>query len=314
MKKTLSIIIVLLICGVSLGLPDSPEAKDSNTPACEPNTVSAQTAESDSGPTIVLGYDENSKSNPIFSFMYFVPMISPTMVEMEISANCLQKGRFVSHKIEHDDNSFTVISEFEIKGTGYYKNCFDPEEIIKWQLIHRNEGDRLTKILDYIKFEGQAFGRLEISGTITNGIKDVTKVKAYFNNKDTKSPVTIGFYDIYAENGEFKYANATNQTVVRINALTFRKGEGEPKMEVEIASVAQNEECDSYWANLKGKIATFFLAPLEINYEGNQSMLEFGLALAEKKESFTFTKAKNLKQNEVTRQQFALKSVDSDKI
>ena len=310
----LSFIIVLFICGVSLGSSCGSEAKG-GAPSCEPNTVSyTEITDSNTGPTILLGYNENSKSNPIFSFMYFVPMISPTMVEMEISPNCLQKGRFVSHKIEYDGDKFEVISEFEINGTGHYKNCFDPEEIIKWNIKHRNEGDRLTKILDYIKFEGQAFGRLEISGTITDGIKEVKQVKAYFNNKDTKSPVTIGIYDIYAKDGEFKYTIATNRTVVRVNALTFQKSQGEPKMDIEIASLSQDEDCDSLWATLKGKIANFFLNPLEINSEGNQSMLEFGLALTEKKESFTFTKAKNLKQNEATRQQFALKSSDSSEI
>ena len=314
MKKISSIIIILFICGVSSGLPSRPDVKGS-APSCEPNAVlSTETPENNTGPTILLGYNENSRSNPIFSFMYFVPMISPTTVEMEISQNCQQKGRFVSHKIEYEGSSFKVISEFEIVGAGYYKNCFDPEETIEWNRKHRNEGDRQTTILDYIKLDGKTFGRLEISGTITDGIKEVAQVKVYFNNKDTKSPVTIGVYDVHAENGEFKYANATNRTVVRVNALTFQKSQDKPKMDIEIASISQDEDCDSLWASIKGKIATFFLNPLEINSEGNQSMMDFGLALTEKRESFTFTKAKNLRQNEATRQQFALKSSDSAEI
>lgn len=312
MRKLSILFVVLSICYVSLALPSRSESGDA-APACEPNNVSAtKCVEPETGPTILLGYNENSKSNPIFSFMYFVPMISPTTVEMEISPNCLQNARFVSHKIEYDGNNFIVISEFEIKGTGYYKNCFDPDEIMKWMAKNRGETTKLTKNLEYIKFEGQAYGRLEISGTITNGVKDVSEIKAYFNNKDTKSPVTIGIYDVCIdEKGVLKFENAINRKVVRVNALTFRKSAGEPKMEIEIASIAQNEECDSLWANVKGKIANFFLNPLEINPQGNESMLELGLALAEKKESFTFAKAKNLKQNEVTRQQFALKSSDS---
>jgi hypothetical protein len=50
-----------------------------------------------------------------------------------------------------------------------------------------------------------------------------------------------------------------------------------------------------FWGKLKGAIANLFIKPLEIDKLGNDTMLDFGCALFNEKETFTFPNAKNLK-------------------
>ena len=51
------------------------------------------------GPTILLGYSkEGFKKNLISSFMYFIPLISPTLVDRETSANNEQQVGIVKYE------------------------------------------------------------------------------------------------------------------------------------------------------------------------------------------------------------------------
>jgi hypothetical protein len=90
-----------------------------------------------------------------------------------------------------------------------------------------------------------------------------------------------------------------NEMVARVNMLTFKRNPGPPKMEVSLGSIKRADASDGLWQNflggLKGVTANFFLPPLNIEPEGQQTMLDFGLALASKKSDFSFPEATRLK-------------------
>ena len=68
-------------------------------------------------------------------------------------------------------------------------------------------------MLDYIKFDGEGFGRLEIKGAMTGSTPTVTEVAMQFNARGHKSPVTIGLYDIKPKDGQYKYENRSNRDI-----------------------------------------------------------------------------------------------------
>jgi hypothetical protein len=86
--------------------------------------------------------------------------------------------------------------------------------------------------------------------------------------------------------------------VARVNALTFRQKSDPPKMEVTLASVKRKDAGDGLWANfvgsLKGEAVNMLLPPLTITMDGHKTMLEFGMALAQQKPTFTFPFASRL--------------------
>ena len=63
-------------------------------------------------------------------------------------------------------------------------------------LPEMKKGAPLTNVLDYIKFEGEGMGRIEVKGTIDGNTETVTQVDLRFNTRGQKSPVTIGLYSI----------------------------------------------------------------------------------------------------------------------
>jgi hypothetical protein len=108
--------------------------------------------------------------------------------------------------------------------------------------------------------------------------------------------VSIGLADLlYREN----HLCITNEIVARVNALTFRKTEGRPRMAVTVSSVKRKEAGDSFWQKLKGGVAgtlaNFFIKPLPVESTGNDAMLDFGGALTGKEAQFTFPRARNLR-------------------
>ena len=151
-------------------------------------------------------------------------------------------------------------------------------------------------MLDYIKFEGEGFGRIEVKGTVTGSTETVTEVDLQFNARGHKSPVTVGLYDVKPKDGQYKYENRSNQIVARVNELIFKKS-NDPRMGMKLASINKTEESDSYWGSIKGAIANLFISPTEVDKLGNQTMLDFGYTLLKQKPTFTFPKAKHLKEN-----------------
>lgn len=260
----------------------------------EPNDVN--------GPTVEL-FDGAGKypENELADFMYFVPLISPVPVGSLTNVDNEQKGHLLSYKAERKNGGFKVTCEFRMKGDGFYLNRFDPDAMIEWNTQHTVKKDVLNNILNYIKFEGQGFGRIEVEGSIKDSKMTAEKVDVYFNARGAKSPVTIGLFDVdltEQKNGHYK---RSNYKVARITTLSFRRSEQEPKLGIKISAVGRDEDSLGALEKVKGFIGNFFIDPIVVDKLGNQTMLDFGIALFEKEEKFTFPKAKNLKSERETK-------------
>ena len=253
-------------------------------------------AKESNGPTILLDYrQEGFIKNPISSFMYFVPLISRTLVDREISANNDQQVGIIKYEKNVTSESFRVVCEFEISGRGFHKTTYDAEGMIKAHIDDSEKGESLTHILDYIKVEGEGFGRVEVNGTMTGSTPSVTEVYMEFTGRGHKSPVTVGLYDIRQKEGQYKYENRSNQIIARVNSLVFKKTEKTPRLGITLASIRDQSESDGLFGAVKGAIANLFIRPPKVAKLGNETMLDFGRALLEQKSVFTFPKAKNIK-------------------
>ncbi len=262
------------------------------TPHC------AAGVESDSdGPSVLLGYSEDDfQKNPIADFMYFVPLIAPTLVDNISSVNNQQQVGIVSYNKKLAAKSFYLACEFKIVGTGFHKNTFDPEGMIAEHLYELKKSKSLSGLLDYIKFEGEGFGRIEVRGIRDGSEYTVTEIDLKFNARGHKSPVTIGLYDVKPKDGEVKYANRFNEVTARVNTLSFRKTEDTPRMGIKVASITDAEGSEGFFSSIKGLIANLIITPSEIERLGNEAMLDFGHALLNQKPAFTFPIAKNIKE------------------
>lgn len=255
-----------------------------------------------SGPTVILSYGKESLGkSPISSFMYFVPLISPALVDRQTSADNQQEVVVASYIRKIDAQSFYVACDFEIRGKGFHQNTFDPAGMIAARTRNLEYNTTLKHALDYIRCEGEGFGRIEIKGTIDDLTETVTEVGLQFNARGRESPVTIGLYDIKPKDGEYKYENRTNKLAARVNTITFKRGGRLPKlprMEVKVASITARPAVPSgFFARLRGAIANLLIEPSKITELGNETMLNFGYALLKKKSEFTFPKAKNIRKD-----------------
>jgi hypothetical protein len=252
------------------------------------------------GPTLLLSYSkETFKPNPIGSFMYFVPLIAPTLVDSISSADNSQQVGFTSYQRTVTSKSFDVVCEFEILGTGFHENTFDPAGMIAAHTDGLKKGKVATNLLDYIKFEGDCYGVIKVKGEVAESVMTVTEVEMQFNARGHQSPVTIGLYDVPARDGQYRYENRTNQAVARVNTLVFKKSEEDPRMEIKVASVGESPDVGGFWANLKGAIANLLIKPIKVEKIGNDTMLQFGYALAKQESTFTFPRARNIKESKI---------------
>jgi hypothetical protein len=282
--------VVLLMAGVGI-------SSDLNNPARGAGSEPVGDVNDANGPTVMLSYSRRTfEKNPISSFMYFIPLISPTLVDRETIANNEQQTGIISYKRTVTSNSFYVTCEFEILGKGFHKVTFDLAGMIETHTGELKQGESLINMLDYIKFEGEGFGRIEVKGTITGSTETVTEVNMKFNARGQKSPVTIGLYDIKPKDGEYKYENRLNQIVARVNSLIFKKSSN-PRMGMKLASINKAEKSDTFVGSAKGLIANLFISPTEVTKLGNDTMLDFGCTLLKQKPVFTFPKAKNIKES-----------------
>lgn len=256
------------------------------------------------GPTLQFDYGQGvSPTNLICQFMYFVPLISPEPVSMLVSPDNTQGARLLSIHCRTNKNTFITRCEFEFVGSGSLQNVFDLSEVIQ---RHRNElhaGQTVTKQLGAISVTGTGFCTVEISGTSTNGILDVSKVQLHFDAHGKISPVTINLQDLCYRDGEVRIEN---EIIARINSLTFQRAKGPPKMEVALDSIKRKNASENLWQNfmggLKGSLANLFVPPLKIQAEGQQAMLGFGRALAMQQTTFTFPLASRLKNGPAAKQ------------
>jgi len=289
-KKLLTICFIVLFCtSLTFGRNNKP---------IDPQTtqISLLSRQNQSGPTIFLDLDKKQpRENSAKAFMYFVPLIAPVQVQSEISTNNQQKTSITSVRRERDKNSFEAECEFVMTGSGYQKNIFDPAQIIEKTLEDVKKPKSLKNIIDYIEFDGQGTGRVKIKGTISDGIEKVNSVKIVFNANGYKSPVTVGLYDVHNQQGQYKYENRHSQKVARVNSLTFKSGQAQPRMSLTLAAISNQGKKEGFCSRLKGKIANLFIKPLKVDAVGNEAMLDFGYALYSKHASFTFPRARNLK-------------------
>jgi len=262
------------------------------------NNKPATDINASNGPTVTLSYSSQTpEKNSFASFMYFVPLVSPTLVDVETSADNRQQAGTVSYVKKVTSKTFYVSCEFEMTGNGFHKYTFDDEEVITAHTGELKKGQTLVRMIDYMKFDGAGFGRIEVKGTISGSTRTVTEVDLYFNARGRKSPVTIGLYDVKPVDGLYKYENRTNELVARVDAFIFKKGEDEPKMGIKLASIDKASTPNGFLAGLKGAIANLFVNPPGVSRIGNDTMLDFGLALLNEKPAFTFPKAENIRQN-----------------
>jgi hypothetical protein len=214
---------------------------------------------------------------------------------METDANNQQQSQLLSYERKVTSKSFHVRFEFEMTGKGFFKNIFNPPEIIAMCREGLKKDEPVKNALDYIMFEGEGFGRMDIKGTIEGSKETVTEVVVHFNARGRKSPVTIGLYSVDPENGQYKYENRYNELIAQVASLTFKKYDGVPTMGVKVISVNKAKHPNRLMGRIKGAIANFFIEPPKISKIGNNTILNFGYALLKKNPSFTFPKATNIK-------------------
>jgi hypothetical protein len=254
--------------------------------------------EDGSGPTVLLSYSQETfKKNPISSFMYFVPLIAPSLVDRQTSAHNGQEVAVISYERKIGSRSFHVACEFEMRGKGFHKNTFDPAGMIAVRTREIEAHQPLSHTLDYIKFEGEGYGRIEIEGTIDGSKETVTGVNVQFNARGRKSPATIGLYDIKPKDGRYSYASRSNELVARVNTLSFKRGNGIPRMGITVASIVKAAAREGLLARVKGVMANLIIKPARIENIGNEAMLDFGYAILKQDPEFTFPKARNIKED-----------------
>jgi hypothetical protein len=268
----------------------------------EPNTLIERHAQGSVrekelyGPTIYMEYGcGDAKLNPIEDFMYFVPLVARTAVSTTVSANNKQVAEIISWKKEITDGLFKVLCEFEMKGGGFYEAVFDPNEMIAEYSRYFERGENLENMLDFIRFEGDCFGLIEIEGQVLELVEKVTKVRIHFDGKAHKSPVTIGMYNVRFVEGGYNNGNRCDEKIVRVKNLTFTKSSRVPRMVVQVSSLTAREESEGLWSAIKAVVANFFIKPMPVSEIGNETMLEFGGVLLEKQSCFAFQKAQNLR-------------------
>lgn len=250
-----------------------------------------------SGPTLQLDYGRGQpQENPVSKFMYFVPLISPGPSTIFTNVGNAQYARVLSSCCRTNGKTFLATCEFEFTGTGSLQNIFDSTEHIRAHEQDLKSGAVLKHQLGAINVEGHGSGRVVVEGTLAGGALVVDQVSIHFNEHGHLSPVTVNLQDFAWRNGAVR---TESEMVARVNTLTFRRAAGTPKMEVSLASIKRKDASQGLWQNflggIKGMTANLFLPPLTIEAEGQQTMLEFGLALATENREFTFPFAKRLK-------------------
>jgi hypothetical protein len=172
---------------------------------------------------------------------------------------------------------------------------FGHEVIIQRRKKELNSGKTLAHQLTAISVEGGGCGSIQIDGLLTNGQPVVSEMEIRFNGHGHASPVSVDLQDIVLRDGTLHYEN---EMVARVNSLKFQQKSDPPKMEVTLASVKRKDAGNSHWQNfigsVKGEAANLLLPPLTITVDGHQTMLDFGLALAMQKATFTFPFAARL--------------------
>ena len=265
-----------------------PVQGQTNASAVAPLTNAA------TGPTIRLDYGSGkSLGNPVASFMYFVPLISPEPVSSVTSPGSTQVARVLSAKRKSTANSFVVTCDFEFAGDGTQQSVLDLEPNIRRHRRKLEAGGSTGRQLSTITVGGPGSGVVEVEGTISNKVETVSEVRLRFNARGKTSPIAIEICDVRYQEGEFRHVD---EIIARVNSLTFNRKTDRPKMEVSVASVKKKNAGNSLWQNFKGSVVgmavNLFIPPLTVEAVGHQAMLDFGQALASGARTFTFPSAR----------------------
>jgi hypothetical protein len=249
------------------------------------------------GPTLQLNYTPSEQlQNTVDAFMYFVPLNSLSAVSTETDPNTSFAAGIINwNRKDFRNNTFTLTCDFEITGSGLYKVVYDPGEMINLVARKHRKDKKLTGLLDWIQFDGACKGRIEAKGKNQGKDTFIEEVVISFNRDGQRSPVTIAIYDIPRVDKRFDYSNRQNSTLARVNTLTFRRSEDDPRMNVEIATVSKPQETEGFFSSLTAMFANLLLSAQPVSAVGNDTMLDFGLALYHKKPEFTFPVAEALR-------------------
>ncbi len=249
------------------------------------------------GPVLHLDYGHGEADGcSVAEFMYFVPLISPDPVSLTKSSGNTQRARILSLTRHETGKSFLVTCEVEFVGSGFQRNIFDHAREIQRHERQLKAGKSLDKQLAFISVEGTGRLKIEVEGTTSAQAPTVNEVRVRFNAHGQASPINIGLQDFRYIGGKVQ---SCNELVARVNALTFTRKPGPPKMDVSVASVKRADAGDNLWQNfmgsLKGTAVNLLIEPLTVERAGHDAMLDFGLALASQARTFQFPLAKNLK-------------------
>jgi hypothetical protein len=121
-------------------------------------------------------------------------------------------------------------------------------------------------------------------------------VRLHFDDRGGGSPVTVGLKDVRLADGAL---TCENELVARVSLLEFTRDGTPPRMGVRINSVKRRQAGNTIYQNLKGRlvgmVANVLVESIAIRNLGNDTLMLFGEALVERKPSFTFPVADNLR-------------------
>ncbi len=84
------------------------------------------------GPTLHFDYGTGEPpANPLYKFMYFVPLISPDFISVSTNAGNTQCARVLDCHCQTNGATFHAVCEFEIIGDGLQRNVFDHADFIR---------------------------------------------------------------------------------------------------------------------------------------------------------------------------------------
>jgi hypothetical protein len=222
--------------------------------------------------------------NPIESFMFFVPLLSPDPVATICSSNNTQCVRLVSSVSRSRGHSLDATYKFQFTGNGSYISRFENP-------AYRRKiasGTVLEYQLDYFEVTGSGDVWMDVVGTVSNGLPSVSEVRLHFDASG-RSLVTANIYSLRCQNGVLK---REKDTMVEVNTLIFKRRQGPVRMEVTFGSIRPKNASSGVWQDfvgqLKGKVANLVVKPMVVSALGNDAILEMGQAMAAGSPTFRF--------------------------
>lgn len=243
-----------------------------------------------SGPTVLLSYDDTTAiRNPIETFMYFIPLTSPVRVYIEKSEPNGQKAWITSYQLRKRKDTFRLRCEFTIAGDGYYINVFNHQDIIAYNTSFLSKPTTITN-LDYMRFEGNGYGALEIEGYLDGNTPAISRLSIDFSEEKTRSPVMIGLYSIEPEGEEYEYDKRSHFVKARVDSIIFQNPTPgtPPKMQLKLSTYGSENSADGFASSIKAIIANLLVEPIYVNPAGNKALLEFAKAIYLKQDHYVF--------------------------